>query len=111
VQITRQRVRPEMNVEILENCPVCEGTGKIKPSILFTDEIENNLKYLLQDQNEKNVTLAVHPYIHAFLTKGPVSIRTKWMWKYKKFFKIKAMKNYHMLDYRFFNQNNDELAI
>lgn len=52
VQLTRQRVRPEMNVKVLESCPVCEGTGKIKPSIIFTDEIENNLKYLLQDQNE-----------------------------------------------------------
>ncbi|MCK9291418.1 MAG: Rne/Rng family ribonuclease [Bacteroidales bacterium] len=111
VQITRQRVRPEMNVEILESCPVCEGTGKIKPSILFVDEIENNLKYLIQDQNEKQITLAVHPFIFAYLTKGPISVRTRWMWKYKKVFTIKAMKNYHMLDYRFFNQNNDELAI
>jgi ribonuclease G len=111
VQITRQRVRPEMNVEILERCPVCDGSGKIKPSILFTDEIENNLKYLLQDQNEKNVTLAVHPYMHAYLTKGLLSRRVKWMWKYRKTFKINAMKNYHMLDYKFFNQNNDELTI
>ncbi len=110
VQITRQRVRPEMNVEINEHCPVCEGTGKIKPSILFIDEIENNLKYLIQDQNEKQVMLTVHPYIFAYLTKGPISIRTKWMWKYKKNFKMKAMKNYHMLEYRFFNQNNDELG-
>ncbi|MDO8898767.1 MAG: Rne/Rng family ribonuclease [Bacteroidales bacterium] len=111
VQITRQRVRPEMNVEILERCPVCDGSGKIKPSILFIDEIENNLKYLLQDQNEKGVTLAVHPYMHAYLTKGLISRSIKWMWKYRKIFKINAMKNYHMLDYKFFNQNNDELTI
>ncbi len=111
VQITRQRVRPEMNVEILERCPVCDGSGKIKPSILFIDEIENNLKYLLQDQNEKGVTLAVHPYMHAYLTKGLISRSIKWMWKYRKTFKINAMKNYHMLDYKFFNQNNDELTI
>ena len=110
VQITRQRVRPEMNVEILESCPVCEGSGKIKPSILFVDEIENNLKYLLQDQNEKHVTLAVHPYIYSFLTKGLLSVKLKWIWKYKKKFRIKEMKNFHMLDYKFFNRNNDELA-
>jgi len=111
VQITRQRVRPEMNVEILEKCPVCEGSGKIKPSVLYLDEIENNLKYLLQDQNEKNVTLALHPYIHAFLTKGLISKHVKWMWKYKKRFTLSAMKSYHMLEYKFFNQNNDELSI
>ncbi|PKP51904.1 MAG: ribonuclease E/G [Bacteroidetes bacterium HGW-Bacteroidetes-1] len=111
IQITRQRVRPEMNVEILERCPVCEGTGKIKPSIIFTDEIENNLKYLLQDQNEKSVSLTVHPFIYAYLTKGWFSIYFKWMWKYKKTFAIKSVKNYHMLEYRFFNHNNDELSI
>ncbi len=111
VQITRQRVRPEMNVQVLESCPVCEGTGKIKPSIIFIDEIENNLKYLLLDQNEKSITVAVHPYIHAFLTKGIVSVRRKWSWKYKKPVKIKPMANYHMLEYKFFNHQNDEIKI
>jgi ribonuclease G len=111
VQITRQRVRPEMNVEILEKCPVCEGTGKIKPSIIFVDEIENNLKYLLQDQNEKSLTLAVHPYIHAYLTKGIISLRRKWTWKYKKPIQVKPMANYHLLEYRFFNKTNDEIKI
>ncbi|HQQ12916.1 MAG TPA: ribonuclease E/G, partial [Bacteroidales bacterium] len=111
VQITRQRVRPEMNVEILEQCPVCEGTGKIKPSIIFLDEVENNLKYLLQDQNEKNVTLALHPYIFAFITKGFYSIHMKWMLKYRKRFKVREMKNFHVMEYKFFNQNNDPLSI
>ncbi|MFZ4463794.1 MAG: Rne/Rng family ribonuclease [Bacteroidales bacterium] len=111
VQITRQRVRPEMSIEILESCPVCEGTGKSKPSIIFVDEIENNLKYLLQDQNENSLTVAVHPYIHAFLTTGFISIRRKWAWKYKKPVKIIPMANYHMLEYKFFNKNNDEIKI
>lgn len=109
VQITRQRVRPEMAVEILERCPVCDGTGKIRPSIIFVDEIENNLKYLLQDQNEKSVTIAVHPYVHAYLTKGFYSRTMKWMWKYKKRIRVKPMTNYHQLEYRFFNTNNDEI--
>lgn len=109
VQITRQRVRPEMAVEILERCPVCDGTGKIRPSIIFVDEIENNLKYLLQDQNEKTVTIAVHPYVHAYLTKGLISRTLKWMWKYKKRIQVKPMVNYHQLEYRFFNGNNDEI--
>lgn len=111
IQLTRQRVRPEMNVQVLESCPVCEGTGKIKPSIIFTDEIENNLKYLLQDQNEKAVTVAVHPFIHAYLTRGIFSTRRKWMWKYNKMIRLKAMANYHMLEYKFFNKNNDEIKI
>lgn len=111
VQITRQRVRPEMAVEILERCPVCDGTGKIRPSIIFVDEIENNLKYLLQDQNEKSLTIAVHPYVHAYLTKGIFSRNVKWMWKYKKRIRINSMTNYHQLEYRFFNDKNDEIKI
>jgi ribonuclease G len=98
-----------MAVEILERCPVCDGTGKIRPSIIFVDEIENNLKYLLQDQNEKSVTIAVHPYVHAYLTKGLISRTMKWMWKYKKRIQVKPMVNYHQLEYRFFNRNNDEI--
>jgi ribonuclease G len=110
VQITRQRVRPEMNVEILEKCPACEGTGKIKPSILFIDEIESNLKYLLLEQNEKNITLVVHPYLHAYLTKGFWPVYWKWMLKYKRVFKIRANKSFHMLEYKFLNRNNSELS-
>ena len=62
VQITRQRVRPEMNVQILEKCPACDGTGQIRPSILLTDDIENNLSYLIREQNEKKLSLVVHPF-------------------------------------------------
>jgi ribonuclease G len=63
VQITRQRVRPAMTIEVLEKCPCCDGTGKVKPSILVVDEIENHISYLLREQNEKRLTLIVHPYL------------------------------------------------
>ena len=111
VQITRQRVRPEMNVEILEHCPACDGSGKIKPSIIMIDEIENNIRYLLNDQNEKKLTLCVHPYIHAYLTKGVASIQRKWFLEYKKWIKIKPLTAYHFMEYRFFNKNNDEIKM
>ena len=111
VQITRQRVRPEMNVEILEKCPSCDGTGKIKPSIIMIDEIENNIRYLLHDQNEKSLSIGVHPYINAYLTKGLLSIQRKWFFNYNKWIKIKSMPSYHLLDYRFFNKGGDEIKM
>ena len=55
VQITRQRVRPEMSVQILEKCPTCDGTGEIRPSVLLIDDIENNISYLIREQNEKSL--------------------------------------------------------
>ena len=111
VQITRQRVRPEMNVETVEKCPVCEGTGEIKPSILFIDELENNVRYLLQEQNERNLKIVLHPYLYAFLAKGFYSLRWKWYFKYKRWIKMLPDNSYHMLEYHFFNKNNDELKM
>jgi ribonuclease G len=111
VQITRQRVRTETNVEILEKCPACGGTGEIKPSIIMIDEIENNLRYLIQEQNEKKLTIRVHPYIYAYLTKGIWSVKLKWMVKYKTFFKLEPALSFHFLEYRFFNKLDDEIKM
>lgn len=111
VQITRQRVRSETNVEILEKCPACGGSGKIKPSIILLDEIESNLRYLIQEQNEKALTIRVHPFIYAFLTKGLFSVKFKWFLKYKKWIKVTASNSYHFLEYRFFNKLDDEIKL
>jgi ribonuclease G len=111
VQITRQRVRPEMNVEILEKCPVCDGTGEIKPSIIQVDEIENNLRYLIRDQNEQKLTLTTHPFIFAYLTHGWYSIQMKWFFKFKQWIRIKEVPSHHMLEYHFLNKHDDEIKI
>lgn len=107
VQITRQRVRPEMIVPVLETCPTCKGTGQIKSSMILIDDIENNLNYLIHDQNEKKLTLIVHPYIYAFLTKNFMSIQMKWYFKYHSWIKIKPDNSYQVLEYQFFNKNGD----
>ena len=111
IQITRQRVRPETEVQVQEKCPVCAGAGKIRPAILFIDEIENNIKYLLVDQNENHLTLQVHPFIYAYLTKGMFSIHHKWKKKYGKSFKVESMPEFHTLQYSFLNANGDEIKI
>ncbi|HRY31405.1 MAG TPA: Rne/Rng family ribonuclease [Bacteroidales bacterium] len=111
VQITRQRVRPEMSVEIIEKCPVCEGTGEVRPSILFIDEVENNIRYLIQEQNEKKFSIGFHPFIHAYLTKGLISIRMKWFFRFNRWISIKAFKSYHFLEYKFFNSRGDEIKM
>jgi ribonuclease G len=111
VQITRQRVRPEMNVEIVEKCPTCSGTGEIKPTVLFIDEVENNLRYLIHDQNEKKLTITLHPFLYSYLTKGIYSRQVKWYFKYKTWIRIKANPAYHFLEYHFFNKINDEIKM
>ena len=112
IQITRQRVRPETEVQVQEKCPVCAGEGKIRPAILFIDEIENHLKYLLVDQNENNLVLQVHPFIYSYLCiDGLFSIRRKWMKKYGKKFKVQSMPEFHMLQYNFQNANGDDIKL
>src|SRR5690606_1068507 len=56
IQITRQRLRPEVAVEVLETCPSCGGTGEVEPSILVVDQLENTLRFILKEQNQKDIT-------------------------------------------------------
>lgn len=111
VQITRQRVRPEMSVQILEKCPACDGTGKIRPTILLIDDIENNLGYLVREQNEKKLTVVVHPYVHAFLTQGWFNYKWKWWRKFGQRVRIKPLNASHFLEYHFMNRNGDEIKM
>ncbi|MFW6019015.1 MAG: Rne/Rng family ribonuclease [Bacteroidales bacterium] len=111
IQITRQRVRPEMDMETSEKCPVCNGTGIIQASIVLSDEIENRLRYLIQEQNEPKVKLQVHPYLYAYLTKGLISEQVRWFFRYKKWIPITANTSYHSLKYKFFNKDDDEIKI
>ncbi len=111
IQITRQRVRPEMNIVTVEKCPTCGGSGEIQASILLMDQIESNMRYILKEQNEPSVTLCVHPYLEAYLTKGLISLRRKWSFKYKKKIKVRSVESYHFLEYHFLNKNEDEIKI
>lgn len=113
VQITRQRLRPEVNVEVLETCASCGGTGKVQPSILFVDQIENTLRFIAKEQNEKNITLNVHPYIEAFIKKGGWFRSKQWKWyrEYKQWIKIQPMASYGFMEFRFFNKDMDEIVV
>lgn len=111
VQITRQRVRPEMNVQILEKCPVCDGSGEIRATVLLTDDIENNLSFLIREQNEKNLTLIAHPFVYAYLTRGLFNYRWKWWRKFGQFITLGKKNSYHFLEYHLFNRNGDEIKL
>lgn len=111
VQITRQRVRPETNVEISEQCPVCQGSGKTKPSILFIDEIKNQIQYLIREQNEKKLKIVVNPFVYAYLTKGFPSLQLKWILEFKRKLNISSSSTYHFLEYHFFNFKGEEIIL
>ena len=111
MQITRQRVRPEENIETAENCPTCQGSGKIVPTILFADELDGKVKYILNDLAKKKLMLKVHPYVAAYLTKGFQSFQNKWFFKYFKWVKVEANNSYSFLEYHFFDENLEEIIL
>jgi len=111
IQITRQRFRPATNVEVLEKCPTCDGTGTIRSNILFTDEIFRQLTYLLHEQNESKLKLHINPIIHAYLTKGFPSMRMKWFFDFGRWIKLVKEPSYQLIEYRFFNKQNQEIKI
>lgn len=110
MQITRQRMKPEVNINTQEVCPTCNGTGKISSTLVLEDEIEKNLSYLVM-QKHKGLAIVVHPIIHAYLTKGWVSIRRRWSWKYKQKIKLRADNNYYLTEFHFFDSNEEEIKL
>src|SRR5690606_10883169 len=111
VQITRQRVRPEMSIVTNEKCPACDGTGEIRSSIVLLDDIESNLSFILQEQNEMGVTLCVHPYIAAYIRTGLISKRLRWFFRYGKWIKIREMSSYYLTEFHFFNSKDEEIKL
>ncbi len=111
VQITRQRVRPEMNIVTNEKCPTCDGTGEIKASIVLLDDIVANLDYVLNEQAEKGITLCVHPYVAAFIKKGLISTQMKWFFNYKQWVKVKPIPSYHLTEFHFLSAKEEEIKL
>jgi ribonuclease G len=111
MQITRERVRPQMNIATKEVCPTCNGTGKISPSILVSDLVEKNIEHLLMKQNEKHLVLAVHPYLYAFFTKGLISLRIKWYFKYRRWVNLVQDTSLGVTEFKFLNKEGEEIQV
>lgn len=105
MQITRQRVRPAMDVTVEEQCPTCGGTGKIKSSILFVESLEHKIEYLVRRVGKKQFTLHVHPYVAAYINKGLWSLKLKWKMKYGWGIHVIASQKLSFLQYEFYDNN------
>ena len=101
VQITRQRVRPEVKIKTTEEDP--SGKGKeVEAPIVLVDKINVELEKILKGRHkDKGIILNTHPFIAAYLTKGFPSIRSKWFMEHKKWIKIQPRDAYRYLEYRF----------
>ena len=103
MQITRQRVRPAMDVNVEETCPTCFGKGKIKSSIIFTDQLESKIDRLVNRIGVKTFYLHVHPYVAAYINKGLMSLKRKWQMKYGLGVHIVPSQKLAFLQYEFYD--------
>ena len=110
MQLTRQRMKPEMSINTQEQCPSCQGTGKISSTLVLEDEIEKNISYL-HEQKHKTLKVVVHPILYAYLTKGFISIKRKWSWRYKIKLQITEDTTYHLTEFHFFDQEGEEIRL
>ena len=99
IEMTRQRVRPETEIDTSENCPTCGGTGEVQAPVLIIDEIENALNYLHGEKNMSGLTLKVHPFLAAYFTTGFPSMRMRWWWRWKKMVKVVGEGSHQYLQY------------
>src|SRR5258706_3743413 len=111
MQITRERVRPQMNITTKEVCPTCNGTGKITASILVTDQIEKHIQHLFEKQNEKQLVLALHPFLYAYYTKGLISKRVKFFFKYKRWVDLVKDSSLGITEFHFLNKDGEEIDL
>lgn len=107
MQITRQRVRPAMDVNVEETCPTCFGRGKIKSSILFTDQLESKIDQLVNKIGIKKFKLHVHPYVAAYINEGFLSIKRRWQMKYGLGISVISSQKLAFLQYEFYDREGN----
>ncbi len=111
MQITRQRVRPALDIVTTEECPSCHGKGEIAPSLLFTDTLHEKLAYLVNTLKVKHFVLYVHPYVAAYLKKGIPSLYRSWQWEFGFNFRIKPDESLAYLQYRVLDSERNEIDL
>lgn len=99
VQITRQRVRPETNINTLEENP--NKNNVVEAPIVLIDKIDFELRKLIQkSKSNQKVTLHVHPFVAAYLKKNLLQQQRKWLLEHKKWIKIIPRDAYLYLQYK-----------
>ena len=105
MQITRQRVRPAMSVNVEETCPTCFGKGTIKSSILFTDTLESKIDTLVNKIGIRKFYLHVHPYVAAYINQGLFSLKRQWQLKYGLGIHVIPSQKLAFLQYEFYDKD------
>ena len=112
MQITRQRVRPVLDIHTEESCPSCMGKGVVQPSLLFTDTLHDKIEYAITNLGLSNFKVYVHPFVDAYLKKGwLMSLASRWRRAMGSKFKIYADESLAYLQYRIVDSNGNDVDV
>lgn len=111
MQITRQRVRPALDITTAEECPSCFGKGKVQPSLLFTDLLREKIDYLVDELKQTGFTMYVHPFVDAYLKKGLISTFRRWRMETGKKFNVRPDQSLAYLQYRVLDAKGNEIDL
>ena len=110
MQITRQRIRPVTEINTMEQCPVCHGTGKIHSSVVIDEEIERKIAYYVIEKGYKTLTLKTSPILGAYLKRGLFnSFLNKWKKHYKVKLDLEEVTDFTVLQHELFNEKKEKL--
>lgn len=111
MQITRQRIKPVLNINTAELCPSCNGTGAISAPVLVVDDIERNVSYLLGDLNYDRLTIYTHPFVEAYLKRGMPSRLWRWIFRFKKRIEVVAKESLALTEFQLFDSTREQIKI
>lgn len=111
MQITRQRVKPEMNIANSEVCPTCNGTGKIQASLSVAEKVETAVEFVIKKQNEKGITLSLHPFLSAYFTKGLISKQMRWLIDFGSWVKISQDSSLGLMEFKILNKHGESISL
>ena len=110
MQITRQRIRPVTEINTMEQCPVCHGTGKIHSSVVIDEEIERKIAFYVIEKGHKSLTLKTSPILGAYLKRGLFnSFLSKWKKHYKVKLDIEEITDFTVLQHEMYNEKGEKL--
>lgn len=111
MEITRERIKPVMNIDTTEECPSCSGAGRIESSIVMIERIYADLQRTIQKYPGKKITLVLHPFLEGYLKSGFISKHLKWEWDLKTRFSLKSSAANEILEYYFLDPKGEFLVL
>ena len=110
MQITRQRIRPVTEINTMEQCPVCHGTGKIHSSVVIDEEIERKIAFYVIEKGVRSITLKTSPILGAYLKRGIFnSFVARWRKRYKAKIELVEVTDFSVLQHEMYNEKGEKL--